>query len=64
MKKSPESSKVTVNFEHGEDLRAKTIRSDLAARLKNACSYLSEEEFRVLLDKMTRVQLGGEGRSK
>ena len=64
MKSSPESPKVTVNFEHGEDLRAKTIRNDLAARLKNACSYLSEEEFRVLLDKMTRVQLGGEGRSK
>ena len=51
-------------FAQGDELRTEKIRSDLAQRLKNVCSYLSEEEFRVLLDKMTRVQLGGEGRSK
>ena len=64
MSRSSERPKATPNFEQGEELRIEKIRSDLAARLKKACSYLDEEEFRVLLDKMTRVQLGGEGRSK
>jgi len=61
---SPESRKATASFEQADQLRTEKIRTDLAKRLKNACSYLSEEEFRVLLDKMTSVQLGGEGRSK
>lgn len=64
MSTSPKSHKAPANFEQGEQLRIEKIRSDLAARLKKACSHLPEEEFRVLLDKMTRVQLGGEGRSK
>ena len=64
MSTSPESRKATASFEQADQLRTEKIRTDLAKRLKNACSYLSEEEFRVLLDKMTSVQLGGEGRSK
>ncbi len=64
MSTSPESPKATASFEEGDQLRTEKIRSDLAKRLKNACSYLSEEEFRVLLDKMTKVQLEGEGRPK
>jgi hypothetical protein len=56
--------KPTASFAQGDELRTEKIRSDLAERLKNACSYLNEEEFRVLLDKMTSVQLGAEGRSK
>jgi hypothetical protein len=61
---SSQRPKATSRFEEGDQLRKEKVRSDLAARLKKACSYLNEEEFSVLLDKMTRVQLGGEGRSK
>jgi hypothetical protein len=61
---SSQSPKGRASFEEGDQLRKEKVRSDLAARLKKACSYLGEEEFRVLLDKMTSVQLGGEGRSK
>ncbi|MEP6857555.1 MAG: hypothetical protein ABI994_04145 [Gemmatimonadales bacterium] len=64
MSRSPESPKATASFEQADQLRTEKIRTDLAARLKKACSYLSEEEFRVLLDKMTKVQLEGEGRPR
>jgi hypothetical protein len=64
VKMSSLTPKPTARFEEGDQVRTEKVRSDLAARLKSACSYLSEEEFNVLVDKMTRVQLGGEGRSK
>ena len=64
MSTSPERPKATASFEEGDQLRTEKIRTDLAARLKKACSHLSEEEFKVLLDKMTRVQLEGEGRPR
>ena len=64
MSASPKSPRIPASFEQLDQLRTEKVRSDIAGRLKKACSHLSEEEFKVLLDKMTRVQLGGEGRSK
>ena len=64
MSTSSQSPKGRASFEEGDQLRKEKVRSDLAARLKNACSYLSEEEFKVLLDKMTRVQIEGEARPR
>ena len=64
MRMSSQRPKATASFEERDQLRTEKVRSDLAARLKKACSYLSEDEFSVLLDKMTKVQLGGEGRTK
>ena len=64
MSTSSQSPKGRASLEEGDQLRKEKVRSDLAARLKKACSYLDEEEFRVLLDKMTRVQIEGEGRPR
>ena len=43
--------------------RVEKIRSDIACRLRKACGHLSDEEFAVLVEKMMRVQLGGERRA-
>ena len=51
------------SLEEERDLRAHTIRTDISKRLRRACSYLSDEDFAVLVEKMTREQLRGEGRS-
>jgi len=40
--------------------RYEAIRSDIATRLRNACSYLNDEEFAVLVDKLVKIQFGGE----
>ena len=45
-------------------LRTKRIREDIAKRLRRACSYLSDEDFAALVDKMTNTQLHFEGRSR
>ena len=50
------------SLEEERDLRAQMIRSDIAKRLRRACSYLSEVEFAALVEKMTAEQLRGEGR--
>ena len=36
------------------------IRADIARRLRKACSYLGNEEFAALVDKMVEVQLKSE----
>ena len=61
---SPERADVVGSFEHARSARMEKVRAEIARRLKNACSHLSEEEFEVLVDRMTKVQLGGEGRSR
>ena len=40
--------------------RNEKVRSGIAKRLKKACSYLSDAEFLVLVDKIANVQLGVE----
>jgi hypothetical protein len=42
--------------------RRKAIRDDLALRLRNACSHLSDEEFSALVDQMAECQLRSERR--
>lgn len=40
--------------------RNERVRSGIAKRLKNACGYLPEAEFLVLVDKIANVQLVAE----
>ena len=40
--------------------RNETVRSGIADRLKNACSYLTDADFLVLVDKIATVQLVAE----
>ena len=40
--------------------RNEKVRNGIAKRLKNACSYLSDAEFVVLVDKIANVQLMAE----
>ena len=40
--------------------RNEKVRSGIAKRLKKACSYLTDPEFVVLVDKITNVQLVAE----
>ena len=50
------------SVEEERDLRFHAIRDDISKRLRRACSHLSDEEFSVLVEQMTREQLRGEGR--
>lgn len=47
-------------FERETKARNEKVRSSIAKRLKNACSYLTDAEFVVLVDKIANVQLGAE----
>jgi hypothetical protein len=40
--------------------RNEKVRSGIAKRLKKACSYLTDAEFLLLVDKIATVQLGPE----
>ena len=40
--------------------RHEVIRNDIATRLRPACSYMSDEEFAVLVAKMVKTQFRGE----
>lgn len=51
------------SLEEERDFRAQAIRTDISKRLRRACHYLSDKEFAELVEKMTREQLRGEGRS-
>jgi hypothetical protein len=44
--------------------RIEGVRTSIANRLRKACSHLSDEEFAALVEKMTKVQLGGERRPR
>jgi hypothetical protein len=43
-----------------ESRRCEAIRHDINTRLRNACSYMGDEEFAALVDKMVKTQFGGE----
>lgn len=47
-------------FERETAARNEKVRSSIAKRLKNACSYLTDAEFLVLVDKIANVQLVAE----
>jgi len=49
-------------LERKRELRTEKIRQDIATRLRPVCSHLPEDEFAALVDKITSVQLRGEGR--
>ena len=40
--------------------RCEAIRHDISTRLRHACSYMSDDEFAGLVDKMVKTQFGGE----
>lgn len=48
------------SFESQIKARNEKVRSGIAKRLRKACSYLSDAEFLVLVDKITNVQLTAE----
>jgi hypothetical protein len=57
------------NFNHldvkqDDNPRYEMIRKDVAHRLRKACSHLSDEEFAALVDRIVKIQLAGEGRSR
>ena len=41
-------------------MRRDTIRDDIAKRLRNVCSHLSDVEFKKLVEAMTDQKLKGE----
>ncbi len=41
--------------------REDCVRKSLRARLKNSCSHLSDEDFELLVTRMTHEQLRSEG---
>ena len=51
-------------FQRNTDARIEKVRSDISARLAKSCGDLPPEEFVELIDKMTRVQVGGEKRAR
>lgn len=46
-----------------EHTRRERVFSDIARRIKRACTHLREDEFRLLVDEMTDRQLNGERRA-
>jgi hypothetical protein len=47
-------------FEQDIQARNEKVRSEIANRLKKACSYLTDAEFLVLVDNIANVQLVAE----
>ncbi len=54
-----------VKLEHAELVseRRRQVRVDIGLRIQRACSHLTEEEFRDLVELMTDRQLRGEYRA-
>ena len=46
------------------DLRAETIRDDIAIRLRPICSHLTDEDFSALIERMVTAQLLRERRAQ
>jgi len=59
-----ETPKTPAFFQQNTDARIEKVRSDIAGRLAKSCGDLPPEEFVELIDKMTRVQIGGEKRAR
>jgi hypothetical protein len=47
---------------HLEEARRNRIREDIARRLRRACGYLADDDFRRLVEEMVERQLKGERR--
>jgi hypothetical protein len=62
VKQTPTELRASDLFAQDRLLRIEKIRADIAKRLRKACGHLSEEDFAILVEKLTRVQLGGEGK--
>ncbi|HEY6089448.1 MAG TPA: hypothetical protein VD771_06625 [Gemmatimonadaceae bacterium] len=60
MNQPPKQFEPRTSYQAGEDERVEKIKTDLTKRLQKACSHLSENDFLKLVEKMARVQLGGE----
>ena len=59
----PETLKTPAFFQQDTNARIEKVRSDIAGRLAKSCGNLPPDEFVELIDKMTRVQVGGEKRA-
>ena len=44
--------------------RHEAIRKDITKRLRKSCSSLSEEEFTALVEKILKVQVDGERKTR
>ena len=64
MKTPVEKLKTSAVLKQEDKTRIETIRSDIAVRLQKSCTNLPRDEFATLVDKITSVQIGGEGRSR
>jgi hypothetical protein len=62
--RAPESPGTPDFFQRNTDARIEKVRSDIAGRLAKSCRDLPPDEFGELIDKMTRVQIGGEKRAR
>jgi hypothetical protein len=60
MKITPPVAASSPYFERETKARNEKVHSSIAKRLKNACSYLTDAEFLVLVDKIASVQLVAE----
>ena len=64
MTSPPDTLKTPAFFQQNTDARIEKVRSDITGRLAKSCGDLPPEEFVELIDKMTRVQIGGEKRAR
>ena len=64
MTNPPDTLKTPAFFQQDTNARIEKVRSDIAGRLAKSCGDLPPEEFVELVDKMTRVQVGGEKRAR
>lgn len=52
--------RVVSNDDAFSHTRRRTVRDDIAKRLRNVCSHLSDTEFKKLVEAMTDQKLKGE----
>ena len=52
------------DFEKHKNNRLESLKRDIAKRLLKACRDLTDEDFAALVEKIARVQLRGEARSR
>ena len=64
MKTPPERLRMSGVFRHEDKVRTERLRSDIACRLKKSCIDLPAAEFESLVDKIMKVQIRGESRTR
>jgi hypothetical protein len=47
----------------GDSARKRTIREDIARRIRRVCGHLTEKDFQLLVDQMTERQMRAERRA-